>query len=182
MDAETFFQYAIRRLTSQDASRLSAFYNRRIVKYRKWQLELASKSVLDKSVNELLQMVGCKSGKKWNFNDGIGPIVGVGLGQFRFHQQSLHAKFAKYFTQKARSIGVVVVGVNEYYTSQKCPRCLSKLYEVDRRVKYCEECRMFLNRDNSAAQNICTLVIMRANKRQRPAQLMQPTDAELGIS
>ena len=181
MDPAIFREYAIHRLTSKHGSRLSAFYNRRIMKYRKWQLKLASKKVLDSSVDELLQMVGCSSGKRWDFNNGIGPVIGIGLGQFRFHQDSVHAKFAKYLTQKARAIGIVVVGVNEYYTSQKCPRCLSRLYEVDRRVKYCEECRMFFNRDNAAAQNISTLVIMRANKQPRPPQLMEPSDAELGI-
>jgi hypothetical protein len=181
MDLATFLQYAVHRLTSKDGSRLSAFYNRHIVKYRKWQLRLATKQVMDQCVEELLNMVGCSSGRPWDFSNGIGPIIGIGMGQFRFHQFSKHALFAKYLTQKARAIGVVVVGVDEFYTSQKCPRCLSRLYEVDRRVKYCEECRMFFNRDNAAAQNMCTLTIMRANKQTRPPQLKMPTDAELGI-
>ena len=146
-------------------------------------MKVATKKVMDKSINELFQMIGCDSRRKWNFDDGIGPVMGIGLGKFRFHQDSVHAKFCKYLTQKARAIGIVVVGINEYYTSQMCPCCGAVLFDVQRRVKYCEDCNKFFNRDNAAAENICTLTILKANGKPRPFHLMEPifTDAELDI-
>jgi hypothetical protein len=184
-DLQTFRDYAIGRVLGQAAARISEFHNTRLMKYRKWQMKLALKKVMDKAIQELLQVIGCDSRSKWNFNDGIGPVIGIGLGKFRFHQDSVHAKFAKYLTQKARAIGIVVVGINEYYTSQKCPSCGAFLFDVigKDRVKYCETCNKCLNRDNAAAENICSLTILKANGKPRPAHLMEPhfSDAELGI-
>ncbi|KAI8606414.1 hypothetical protein EDD21DRAFT_349130 [Dissophora ornata] len=36
-----------------------------------------------------------------------------------------------YFVQKARSPGYIVVGINEYYTSKKCPSCHNFVCEVN---------------------------------------------------
>jgi hypothetical protein len=41
----------------------------------------------------------------------------------------MNVKFAKDLAQKARAVGIVDVGVNDYYTSQKYPCCLARLYE-----------------------------------------------------
>ena len=56
---------------------------------------MADEKVMEKSIQELFLMVSCTSYRKWNFDDGIGPVIGIGLGKFRYHQDSVHAKFAK---------------------------------------------------------------------------------------
>ena len=50
-----------------------------------------------------------------------------------------------------------MVGINEYYTSQKCPCCHNFVARVGRSFRrlYCKTCRKKLHRDTMAAHNMC---------------------------
>ncbi|KAF9348418.1 hypothetical protein BGX26_000173 [Mortierella sp. AD094] len=68
-------------------------------------------------------MVGGTPGQKRDEKNKV--IIGIGLGEFSSTSRlsSLHTAFSAYFVQLARSLDYIVVGVNEYYTSKRCPDC-----------------------------------------------------------
>ncbi|KAF9118330.1 hypothetical protein BGW39_001266, partial [Mortierella sp. 14UC] len=76
-----------------------------------------------------------------------------------------------------RSLGYVVVGINEYYTSKKCPRCTEFIAQVTLRSFYCYACKRYLHRDTMAAQNMCEIVLHRLKTFERPKHL-QPLAAD----
>ena len=185
MDVLTFRNYALRRIFSDESHMLTEFYNSLFFKRQKWCLKKALRKGMDKTVEELFRMIGCSSRLKLNPDDGLLPILGIGVSSFRFHQNSFHAVFQRYLTQKVRAVGIQVIGINEYYTSQKCPHCGSFLFDVigKDRVKYCPDCNKCYNRDNVGAENILTLTMFKANGKVRPRHLSEPiyTDDQLGI-
>ncbi|KAF9990403.1 hypothetical protein BGZ75_001885, partial [Mortierella antarctica] len=75
----------------------------------------------------------------------------------------------------ARSLGYIVVGVNEYYTSKKCPTCENFVGQVNIRRLYCKHCRTYLHRDVMAGHNIGNIVRSHLLYQQRPLYL-QPRD------
>lgn len=167
-----FKSYVLQRI--DENFRLYKYYNSVNMKYRKWQLKVAMKSLLDGAVRNLLALANCDGCNKWDNKDGLSPIICFGLGQFRFHPDSLHAKFISYFTVKARAMGLTVVGANEYYTSQKCPSCGRFIHEINDRVKACCSCSKYFNRDCAAAENIATLSVLRSSGQERPKHLQEP--------
>ena len=60
------------------------------------------------------------------------------------------------FGRQARSLGITVIGIDEYNTSQQCPVCLAKLTRHGMRVNDCRNCipngHRHFHRDISAAQ------------------------------
>ncbi|KAG0018917.1 hypothetical protein BGZ82_000306 [Podila clonocystis] len=72
-------------------------------------------------------------------------------------------------------IGYIVVGVNEYYTSKRCPICEEFVGQVDIRRLYCSKCKTYMHRDVMAGHNICNAVQGHLLKQQRPRYL-QPKD------
>ncbi|KAG9062067.1 hypothetical protein KI688_006789 [Linnemannia hyalina] len=60
--------------------------------------------------------------------------------------------------KRARSLGYLVVGLNEYYTSKKCPRCGQFVGQVDMRRFYCSQFQVFHHRDVMAAENMANIV------------------------
>ncbi|KAF9152205.1 hypothetical protein BGX20_005209 [Mortierella sp. AD010] len=77
----------------------------------------------------------------------------------------------------ARSQGYVVVGVNEYYTSKKCPTCQEFVGQVEIRRLYCKKCKTYMHRDVMAGHNICNVVRGHLLYQQRPLYL-QPKDSD----
>ena len=69
-----------------------------------------------------------------------------------------------------------MVGVNEYYTSKKCPICKNFVGQVDIRRLYCSECKTFMHRDVMAGHNICNVIQGHLFNQERPRYL-QPRDA-----
>lgn len=69
-----------------------------------------------------------------------------------------------------------MVGVNEYYTSKKCPICNNFVGQVDIRRLYCSECKTFMHRDVMAGHNICNVIQGHLFNQERPRYL-QPRDA-----
>ena len=70
----------------------------------------------------------------------------------------------------------IVVGVNEYYTSKKCPHCEEFVGQVEIRRLYCSKCKTYFHRDVMAAHNICNIVKGHLTKQERPLYL-QPVDS-----
>ncbi|KAG0297747.1 hypothetical protein BGZ98_000458, partial [Dissophora globulifera] len=70
-----------------------------------------------------------------------------------------------------------VVGCNEYFTSAKCPRlkCDTVLQPIENRSRYCPKCKMHLDRDIAAAENIAQVFRAQIDSKQRhsrPAKFM----------
>ncbi|KAF9947469.1 hypothetical protein BGZ72_010527, partial [Mortierella alpina] len=107
---------------------LASFYNGKQYRLKKYQR--MSKKARDREyerlTDALLRMVGGTIGEQRKDEDKV--VIGVGLGQFTSTSRlsSLHGTFESYFIHKARSLGYLVVGVNEYYTSKRCPTFTSR--------------------------------------------------------
>ncbi|KAG0058547.1 hypothetical protein BGZ92_007139, partial [Podila epicladia] len=79
----------------------------------------------------------------------------------------------------ARSLGYIVVGVNEYYTSKRCPDCHEFVGQVDIRQLYCPTptCGAKIHRDVMAGHNMCNAIQGHLLHQQRPHYL-QPYDKD----
>ncbi|KAG9072241.1 hypothetical protein KI688_000010 [Linnemannia hyalina] len=71
----------------------------------------------------------------------------------------------------ARSLGYIIVGLNEYYTSKKCPHCGHFVAQVTLRRFYCPECQVYHHRDVMAAENMANIVRGYLEKQERPEYL-----------
>ncbi|KAF8976663.1 hypothetical protein BGZ46_008070 [Entomortierella lignicola] len=58
----------------------------------------------------------------------------------------------------ARSLGYVVLGLNEFYTSKKCPNCQNFVAQVTIRQLFCPHCRKYYHRDIMAGENMSKMV------------------------
>jgi hypothetical protein len=105
---------------------------------------------------------------------------------------SMHSKLITHFVKRVRSrkTGSFCVAVDEYMTSQRCPRCLENLKYLKRpprsrkeaerkgkddqglvedfRVQHCQRCDKFLHRDCAAAQCFTIIADCLLRTRQRP--------------
>ncbi|KAI7820375.1 hypothetical protein BC939DRAFT_457798, partial [Gamsiella multidivaricata] len=107
----------------QVEDQLMEFYNGNNNRFKKntWDMERAKHIEYQAIANSLLKIVGGSIGERCK-----SPVlIGVSLGDFRSSKRlpSLHGTFLSYFIPLARSLGYVVVGIEEYYTSKKCPNC-----------------------------------------------------------
>ncbi|OAQ27379.1 hypothetical protein K457DRAFT_33831 [Linnemannia elongata AG-77] len=163
-------------------TRLKKFYAGDDNHYKKhaWDLERAKQAEYQALAERLLNVVGGSLGRRVEDNEDKDPILfGVGLGQFSSNSKlsTLHSTFLSYFVQTVRSLGYVVVGINEYYTSKKCPRCTEFIAQVTLRSFYCYSCKQYFHRDTMAAQNMCEIVLHRLKTFERPKHL-QPLAAD----
>ena len=76
---------------------------------------------------------------------------------------------------QVRSLGYIVVGINEYYTSKKCPDCQNFVGQVNIRQFYCTHCARYHHRDVMAAENMAKIVQEYLEKRTRPLYLQPVT-------
>ncbi|KAG0220974.1 hypothetical protein BGW41_007389 [Actinomortierella wolfii] len=140
---------------------LDSFYNTkgRFKKIR-WLARRAKMEEYTRLTDSLLRMVdGCVGARR---KDGNKVVIGVGLGKFSSKSKlsSLHESFQSFFVKKARSLGYIVVGVNEYYTSKKCPTCENFVAQTQSiRRLYCPSCKKYMHRDIMAGHNICNVVL-----------------------
>ncbi|KAF9429471.1 hypothetical protein BGZ76_001241, partial [Entomortierella beljakovae] len=156
--------------------RLDEFYNnKRVVARHKWDAKKARDVEYKIIADRLLKMIGGSVGRKRGKRNKA--VIGVGLGQFdaSCRLSSLHESFSSYFVSRARSLGYVVVGVNEYYTSKKCPTCETFVCQVEIRRLYCANCKTYFHRDVLAGHNIANIVRGHLLHQERPLYL-QPVD------
>ncbi|KAF9125383.1 hypothetical protein BGW39_007435 [Mortierella sp. 14UC] len=95
--------------------------------------------------------------------DQLLKIVGGGIG--------LRYDPSKPVLIGARSLGYVVVGLNEYYTSKKCPGWGLFMSQVDIRRFYCGNCRAYHHRDVMAAENMANIIQEYLVRQERPDYL-----------
>ncbi|KAI3657436.1 hypothetical protein MP638_006717 [Amoeboaphelidium occidentale] len=97
---------------------------------------------------------------------------------------NIHTAFGTYLVKKLQSLGYVVVTVDEYFTSQKCPRCYSQSEAVCMRVKYCRTCHQYFHRDVMAGENMINIVRGLAVDGIRPEYMCRkpPDNPEIGDS
>src|ERR1700730_6411986 len=70
-----------------------------------------------------------------------------------------------------RSLGYPVVGVDEFYTSKKCPNCLQFVGAISFRRLYCPICARVCHRDCMLAHNIAHAALSLLKEQTRPAYL-----------
>ncbi|KAG9070416.1 hypothetical protein KI688_009753 [Linnemannia hyalina] len=142
-----------------------------LYKRHKWDKERARQYEYQLLADRLLGIVGGSIGRRY---DPVNPVlIGVGLGKFSIRSglSSLDSTFLSFFVQKARSLGYLVVGLNGYYTSKKCPHCGLFVAQVTLRRFFCPTCHVCHHRDVMAAENKANLVRGYLEKQQRPEHL-----------
>lgn len=105
------------------------------------------------AVEKLLTMVECTSGSRHHNM----PVVAIGAGTFRRNPSSLHDKFAKHLQHKLDGLGIPYVMIDEYRTSQCCPRCFGQVEHPNMRVTHCRKCQIRYHRDKMASENMAIL-------------------------
>lgn len=142
---------------------LFEFYSRPALRAAKYHCEYMKQKLYDNLVNDLFRMLGVQQHRK-SFVDNSSKLVVLGQQQpstnHPGHRSSKHCQFWKYFTQKARAIGVDVVGLVEYNSSKVCMECLKHVHHdknKNYRVFYCETCSKHHHRDDSSAEIHCAV-------------------------
>ena len=140
-------------------------------KYLLTQYKRAYQSILDKSINTLFQMLGVTPGRKLSDKDGK-YVIGIGLrgkSGLSCGPSSIAGVLERLITIKARAIGIIVLGVDEYNTTARCPCCGGANEKILMRVLLCRTCSKFFHRD--IAENIMILVMLKLIGKQRPVHL-----------
>ncbi|KAF9401265.1 hypothetical protein BGX21_002232 [Mortierella sp. AD011] len=123
-------------------------------------------------------MVGGTIGEKRREDQKV--VIVIGLAKFiaKNGPPSLDGSFQDFFVRKARSLGYVVCGINEYFTSKRCPDCCSFVWKTTEwRSLWCSTCRVIWQRDVMAAKNMCKAVESYLLHQCRPLYLQpQRTD------
>ena len=70
-----------------------------------------------------------------------------------------------------------MVGVNEFYTSKKCPTCEEFIGQVDMRRFYCFSCKTYMHRDVMTGHNMVNIVRSHLLTQQR-SRYLQPRDID----
>ncbi|TPX38711.1 hypothetical protein SeLEV6574_g07680 [Synchytrium endobioticum] len=117
---------------------------------RSWNTAKAKQGEMDRALEGLVRMVGETMGNK--LPDKKKVIVAIGLGEFET-MNSRHIGFTRYLIRKLKPLGYTIVGVDEYYTSQKCPCC---------------------GGDVLAAENMVNILLSFLDTGQRPEYLLPP--------
>ncbi|KAG0256364.1 hypothetical protein BG011_004594 [Mortierella polycephala] len=151
---------------------LDGFYdgNNRFKKH-KWDTRRTRDAEYRLITHCLLRMVGGSTGRKRDEADKV--VFGVGLGVFMQREAFLFARVLSV----ARPLYYVVVGVNDYYTSKKCPKCEEFIGQVEIRRLYCSACKSYMHRDIMAKHNICNAIRGHLFDQKRPESL-QPVDKQ----
>ncbi|KAG0262509.1 hypothetical protein BG011_010092 [Mortierella polycephala] len=150
---------------------VKAIYHNLAVKQKakhKWDAQRAKDDEFRPIADHLLKLVGGLIGLKRDEANKV--VIGAGLGKFstKTRLSSLHESFQSYLAQKTRSLGYIAAGVNEYYTSKKCPMCEQFVGQVEIRRLYCPTCNYSMHRDVMAGHNICNAVRSHPVDQQRP--------------
>jgi hypothetical protein len=97
-------------------------------------------------------------------------VIGIGASKFEMGDNT-HTLFEKHLVMKLRSLGYTVVRVEEFLTSQMCPRCFSRTEQLKMRVKYCRHFHFFYHRDFMAGENIARVLRDEVTGKGRPEHL-----------
>jgi hypothetical protein len=111
---------------------LANFYNSHAIRKRTFEYHCVKQREMDRVINASISMVGLRPHQKVKRKQRI--YVGIGTGDFDA-TGSLHTSFLEYFVKKARPLGITILGVDEYFTSQKCVRCHEFTESLSMRAK-----------------------------------------------
>ena len=109
------------------------------------------------------------------------PLILFGDGKFANNKKQRSGNYS--WLKKYLAISFLVIIVNEYNTSQKCPKCLRQLEDFDYtvRIKKCRHCKSLdglhdfvVNKDVSAPMNMLTATVCLIFRGQRPVELRPP--------
>src|SRR6185437_112887 len=131
----------------------------------------------DLTVDALLKLGGGNSTAKVKKQTQSPICFAIGLGDFKTVSglPSLHTAFVGYFIKKVRRLGHLVIGINEYNTSQKCPRCLNQLTQLTWRWKRCDSCDVHLHRDVASGQCMAAIAKSVIETGNRPKVFIRPS-------
>ncbi|KAK3821501.1 MAG: hypothetical protein J3Q66DRAFT_333459 [Benniella sp.] len=170
-------QYVLAELTHEEA--LTQYYDNdnNTFKRNTWDAQKAKEGEYNVLCDRLLGMVGGSIGQQRHPDNNV--VIGIGTGKFSSCNRlpSLHTRFESHFVRKARALGYIVVGVEEYYTSKKCPECHNFVGHTDLRHLYCSHCKAIVHRDVLGAQNIVNAVRGQLLDQERPLYL-HPVDQD----
>ncbi|GJJ76092.1 hypothetical protein EMPS_08451 [Entomortierella parvispora] len=148
------------------------FYHSPWMLKRKWDMRKAQQRAIDLAMDQIFKLAGVLSGRKADGSAGTTVVFALGLGSFnsRTGLPSKHGPLERRFTQRARRLGYIVVGVDEYYTSAKCLRqnCDAFLQYGERRSKYCTACKQYFDRDVVGSENIAYICMQFILGQERP--------------
>ncbi|KAF9583319.1 hypothetical protein BGW38_009760, partial [Lunasporangiospora selenospora] len=83
----------------------------------------------------------------------------------------------------ARSLGYLVVGINEYYTSKRCPKCENFVGRPkDLRRSYCSKCEKYIHRDSMAAHNMEEQMDVKMEHTQSPLKDSPPPEERHSVN
>ncbi|CAO3565409.1 unnamed protein product [Mortierella alpina] len=144
---------------------------------RQYDARRAHEGEFSKITDQLLRMVGGSIGRRQDTDAKI--VIGVKLGKFGPGSglTSMDQAFASYFVRTCRALEYLVVGLNEYYTSKKCPHCRNFVAQVTLRQLYCPHCKAYFHRDVMAGHNLCNVIDGYLLQGHRPGYL-QPINAD----
>ncbi|KAG9066448.1 hypothetical protein KI688_001674 [Linnemannia hyalina] len=134
-------------------NRLLEFYGGRDQQYKrhKWDMERARHYEYQLIADRLLGIVGGSIGRPRDPSNAV--LIG------------------------ARSLGYIVVGQNEYYTSKKCPHCGLFVAQVTLRRLFCPHCHVYHHRDVMAAENMANIIQGYLIDQERP-EYLQPVASD----
>lgn len=182
-----FLSYLVRLHTIED--RLATFSNKAELKRARRQVKSTKRKIFDIFVDGLLKLGGANSFMKADAyrrkNEGRDLIFSIGLSKnfkTRGRMPSMELGFRNHFVSKCRSLGYLVVGVVELWTSQCCPRCQrvgETVRDTKDRVKMCRRCDIVWNRDIFAAQAHAVILKTILHRGYIPPVYSAPGDDEL---
>ncbi|KAF8939596.1 hypothetical protein BGZ58_009202 [Dissophora ornata] len=169
-EGASFCEYvAARRAFESD---LNDFYNNTNFWKHQWDAKVCRKEEFYKVAEGLLNMIGGSVGRPRMPHQHV--VIAVGLAKFTASQgpPSLDGTFQAFFVRLARSLGYLVIGINEYYSSKRCPICHDFVCATsDWRTIYCKTCKRFQQRDVMASGNMNNAIKDHLIHQRRPLYL-----------
>ncbi|KAF8925889.1 hypothetical protein BGZ58_000390, partial [Dissophora ornata] len=151
---------------------LDKFYNNTNYWKHAWDSKLSRQEEFSKVANGLLQMVGGSIGQPRMEHQKV--VIAIGLAKFTATHgpPALHGSFEAFFINTVRSLGYLVIGINEYYSSKRCPTCNSFVSQTSEwRALYCHTCKRIRQRDVMASENMNVAIKGQLKDLQRPLYL-----------
>ncbi|KAF9545295.1 hypothetical protein EC957_011049, partial [Mortierella hygrophila] len=151
-EGASFREYvAARRASEED---LDNFYNQTNFWKHKWDSEVCRQEEFCKVAEGLLKMIGGSVGRPRMPHQRV--VIAIGLAKFT----------------GARSLGYLVIGINEYFSSKRCPCCHDFVCATsDWRTLFCKICKRFWQRDVMASKNMNNAIKDHLIHQQRPLYL-----------
>ncbi|GJJ79176.1 hypothetical protein EMPS_11535 [Entomortierella parvispora] len=172
---------------------LSSFYNKGHRHQKsEAQTKRATTAELDILTNHILTAMGTHLRVQEDGQPRPRGVISIGQdGKRGFssvskgYEMSKHNTFLDHFVPRARRLGYIIVGLPEYYTSRRCPKCQSSgISEQDFvgyigiRRAHCVRCGTWFHRDLLAASNMVVATRYYLDHLSRPAYLLPITKDE----